>query len=212
MNIIAHRGYWKNTGEKNSVAAFERAIENGFGIETDIRDNNGRLVVAHDIPLPGEDFLSFDDFLTMYSKNRDENALLAINIKSDGLSDELKSSLSACSVNYFAFDMSLPQLYFGYRKSGLHFYSSVNEFMRVPMVREEAKGIWLDAYTHIWYNTSDIREYLQMGKGVCIVSPELHGREYKPLWEMIKGSGLDHHALLSICTDLPMEADNFFDK
>ena len=31
--ILAHRGYWKNESEKNSKTAFERAFDNGFGIE-----------------------------------------------------------------------------------------------------------------------------------------------------------------------------------
>ena len=36
MNIIAHRGYWKVSSEMNTRVAFERALINGFGIETDI--------------------------------------------------------------------------------------------------------------------------------------------------------------------------------
>ena len=32
------------------MAAFERAINFGFGIETDIRDFDGNLVIAHDLP------------------------------------------------------------------------------------------------------------------------------------------------------------------
>ena len=46
MKIISHRGFWKESKEKNSEAAFKRSFENGFGLETDIRDYNGDLVVS----------------------------------------------------------------------------------------------------------------------------------------------------------------------
>ena len=53
--IMCHRGYW--SGElgiaplqKNSWEAFERAIDFGFGIETDLRDYAGSVVISHDVP------------------------------------------------------------------------------------------------------------------------------------------------------------------
>jgi hypothetical protein len=33
---------------KKTLAAFERALQNGFGIETDFRDHNGKVVISHD--------------------------------------------------------------------------------------------------------------------------------------------------------------------
>jgi glycerophosphoryl diester phosphodiesterase len=50
MQIISHRGYWKNSAEKNSPTALERSFSMGFGTETDFRDHLGDLVVAHDPP------------------------------------------------------------------------------------------------------------------------------------------------------------------
>ena len=38
MRILAHRGFWNSKEERNSIVAFEKAFQNGFGIETDIRD------------------------------------------------------------------------------------------------------------------------------------------------------------------------------
>ena len=46
MKIIAHRGFWIKDSEKNTVKAFERALENGFGIETDLRDYNQKIVAS----------------------------------------------------------------------------------------------------------------------------------------------------------------------
>ena len=48
---IAHRGLFDNTNgiPENSIPAFEKAAENGFGIETDVQmSKDGVLVVFHD--------------------------------------------------------------------------------------------------------------------------------------------------------------------
>ena len=53
MQLIAHRGYWLDPKEKNTETAFVRALQHGFGIETDFRDLNGHLVISHDVPTHG---------------------------------------------------------------------------------------------------------------------------------------------------------------
>ena len=50
IQIISHRGFWKNDEEKNTLEAFQKSFSNGFGIETDIRDLDGRIVISHDVP------------------------------------------------------------------------------------------------------------------------------------------------------------------
>lgn len=211
MKIIAHRGFWQHTEEKNSLLAFQRCVKQGFGIETDIRDLNGELVVCHDIPLPGQSLLSFDSFLELYRNNIDEDAVLAINIKSDGLHELIRAAIDKHGIrSYFTFDMSFPTLFFNYRKNGLRFFTSVNEYMQRPALIDEALGVWLDAYTDIWYSADDIARYLSVGKEVCIVSPELHARPHNELWEMLKDGGLSKLDTLSLCTDFPMQAKQYF--
>jgi glycerophosphoryl diester phosphodiesterase len=53
--------------EQNTEAAFRRALENGFGIETDFRDCGGSLVVSHDPALSGSPpvKLTADDFFAV---------------------------------------------------------------------------------------------------------------------------------------------------
>jgi len=82
MQIIAHRGYWLYAAEKNSSVALSRALEHGFGIETDFRDLNGGLVVSHDVPVIGA--MKVDEFINLY-KQYPVSAPMALNIKSDGL-------------------------------------------------------------------------------------------------------------------------------
>ena len=46
---FAHRGLWDQTAPENSLAAFERAVKAGYGIEFDIhKTKDGHVVVFHD--------------------------------------------------------------------------------------------------------------------------------------------------------------------
>ena len=74
MKIIGHRGYWLQETEKNSEVAFYRSLQNGFGIETDIRDYCGKIVISHDIAKAGS--ILFGKFLEDYSKK--SNSLLIL--------------------------------------------------------------------------------------------------------------------------------------
>lgn len=63
-HLYAHRGLHDNNTEavENSVPAFRRAVENGFGIEADVRlTKDGKLVVFH------------DETLTRLARKEDEN-------------------------------------------------------------------------------------------------------------------------------------------
>ncbi|MEL6681407.1 MAG: hypothetical protein AAFQ09_02035, partial [Pseudomonadota bacterium] len=53
MIVISHRGYWKTAEEKNTKTAFERSFSLGYGTETDFRDLDRQLVIAHDPPQAG---------------------------------------------------------------------------------------------------------------------------------------------------------------
>lgn len=61
MKILSHRGYWKNSDEKNKENAFRRSFSLGYGTETDVRDCRGDLVISHDMPIGNE--ISCEDFL-----------------------------------------------------------------------------------------------------------------------------------------------------
>ena len=89
MEILAHRGYWKIESEKNTLQAFQRAFESGYGIETDVRDYMGKLVISHNVA--DEKCPLFEDVLKLYNKTKCKE-YLAINIKADGLQEQLHPS------------------------------------------------------------------------------------------------------------------------
>jgi hypothetical protein len=51
---------------------------------------------------------------------------------------------------------------------------------------------------------------LKNDKEVCIVSPDLHKREPKVFWERLKKMSVIDSEKVSICTDFPEEAKQFF--
>lgn len=108
VNIICHRGFWKTKEEQNTLIAFERAFDAGLGVELDVRDMNGALIVSHDPPKeniggPGcQPLIYIQEVLKLLG---DRPNTLAVNVKSCGLAPmfaELKAPR-----NWFFFDMAV---------------------------------------------------------------------------------------------------------
>lgn len=208
MKILSHRGYWKKTNEKNLSIAFERSFSLGLGTETDIRDYKGELVISHD--MADEKCISVKEMFEIY--NVYDNTLpLALNIKADGLQVKLKELLEKYKIeNYFVFDMSVPDG-LQYLKHDIKAFTRESEYEKIPSFYDEACGIWLDEFQGHWITKEVIEKHIKNNKQICIVSPDLHKREYKNEWqhykEIEKELSIDN---LMICTDYPEEAKEFF--
>lgn len=210
MIVLSHRGYWKEIYEKNLPIAFERSFSLGFGTETDIRDYKGELVISHDIA--DEKSISVKEMLEIYNKY-DNTLPLALNIKADGLQVKLKELLEEYKItNYFVFDMSVPDG-LGYLKQNIKAFTRESEYEKIPSFYDEACGIWLDEFYGHWIDKEAIEKHIKNGKQICIVSPDLHKREYKKEWlhykEIEKELGVNN---MMICTDYPEIAKEFFDE
>ncbi|MDD3150914.1 MAG: hypothetical protein PHV68_08770 [Candidatus Gastranaerophilales bacterium] len=207
MIILSHRGYWKIVDEKNSKEAFIRSFESGFGTETDVRDFNSELVISHDIP--DKNCMSFEEFLKIYCEY-DKTLPLAINIKSNGLSDKLLQLLKEYDIqNYFVFDMSIPES-LSYLKRELKIFTRQSEYEKEPVFYAESQGVWLDCFLEDWIDEKTVINHLLNNKKVCIVSPELHGRKYLSAWEKYKNFKCKNNLNIMICTDKPEELKLFF--
>jgi len=206
--ILSHRGYWLSEAEKNSTVAFERSFELGFGVETDIRDYQGELVISHD--LADQNSLSSTSFFELY-KRFSSQSMLALNIKADGLQVELKRQLGFFKIdNYFIFDMAVPDG-LSYLRHGMKAYTRQSEYEVTPSFYDLATGIWLDEFHDHWLTDNIVQQHILGGKGVCIVSPELHKRPYAKEWlhyrDLERKLGKDTFML---CTDFPEKAKEFF--
>jgi len=94
-NIIAHRGLWTTASEANSRAALFEAIIQGFGVETDIRDGEKFLEIAHD-PFESRAFI-LDDLVRFYV-DKMSHGRLALNVKSHGLAQACSSIIEKFDV------------------------------------------------------------------------------------------------------------------
>jgi len=206
MKILCHRGKWIKRVDQNSLESFKRATSSGHGIETDIRDCDGELVISHDAPLKLGS-ITLIDFLKVYSSSN-VKPMLALNIKSDGLHEKLKSVLDRYGVtNYFVFDMSVPDT-LAYMRLDMPFAARLSEFEDAGRLLAKAKYVWLDAFESEWYTVELIEKLIAQGKCVAIVSPELHKRPHAALWMKLKT--IRDMGQLFLCTDLINEAEEVF--
>ena len=190
--ILAHRGEWGEQVIANSTQSLKNAFLHGYGVETDIRDLDGVLVISHD-PCKGSEYDGFDKFL------RKENRI-AINIKSDGLVPLLESARDLINTSKsFVFDCSFPEL-LKFKHAGIDHAIRISEFEKE--LSWEPNYIWLDAFESDWW-LNDKTTLDLIGKiPTVVVSPELHKRDHSKVWQRVlelRSTGLD----ISVCTDFP---------
>ncbi|NQW11378.1 MAG: hypothetical protein HQ481_16050 [Alphaproteobacteria bacterium] len=208
MIILAHRGFWLNPEEKNTLDAFERAWLRGWGVEIDVRDCAGKLVISHDPPRGHEPELA-----TILARHATlaPASTLAVNIKADGLHRQLGDALKSQGVqDYFLFDMSTPD-HLVLARSGFRCFTRQSEIEPDPILYDQSEGVWLDEFSNHWIDVDIVRGHQERGKRVAIVSPELHGREYDLEWRDYRDElGPDGIVDLMLCTDHPDKAEGFF--
>jgi len=210
MKILAHRGVWKVKTDRNSLSALKCAIDNNFGLETDLRDLDGQLVISHDIP-NSSSVIYFEDLLEYYIKNN-SSSLLALNIKSDGLQDLVLRQLKQYKITqYFVFDMSIPDT-INYFKYGLPVYIRNSELESYEKLENQSQGIWVDEMIDHWLNYESFLKLISQNKDLAFVSPELHGRSHINFWNNLKSAlrTCPESSIISLCTDYPFEAELFF--
>jgi glycerophosphoryl diester phosphodiesterase len=208
MRILSHRGFWLSPAEKNTPEAFARSFVSGFGTETDLRDLDGTLVIAHDPPRQGA--LTAEAVLLQH-RAVDPSLPLALNIKADGLQRMVADLLERLGVpEAFVFDMSVPDM-LGWFNAGVPVFTRMSDVEPEALMADRAAGVWLDAFHSDWWNVDTIDRLLDHGLGVCVVSPDLHRRDHRSAWDMLalsaEKAGSDR---LMLCTDFPQEAREFF--
>jgi glycerophosphoryl diester phosphodiesterase len=201
MDILAHRGLWTEPAEQNALDACMEAWRAGFGIETDIRDRPGELIVSHDPP--GPDSLTNLETLLAHHRDTDPSVPLALNIKSCGLATKVAKALAdAGTTTAFVFDLAVPDA-LAYLEAGVPVYTRHSEVEPQPALYERAEGVWLDSFGPEWWSADTIVTHVAAGKKVAVVSPELHKRSHLPIWETLVKRRIHSLPGVSICTDYP---------
>jgi glycerophosphoryl diester phosphodiesterase len=179
--------------QQNTAEAFENAIRSGFGIETDVRDRQGSIVISHD---PASSPFVELDILPKTSTP------IAFNIKADGLLKVGDVAVKEYLRNQgsFVFDGSIPEM-LKYRERNLPHALRLSEYERE--VAWLSQYIWLDAFESDWWIKEETWKLLTEKHFVVVVSPELHGRSKSRVWEIVSAEMINGNPNLGICTDYP---------
>lgn len=142
-----------------------------FGVELDLRDYNGRLVLQHDPFTPGEDF---EEYLAHY-----QHGLMILNVKSEGIESRVLDLIRAARVErYFFLDCSFPMIRKliarGERNIAVR-YSEFEPIESALALRGEVEWVWVDCF-HKMPLTPSSHVRLKKHFRLCMVSPELQGR------------------------------------
>jgi hypothetical protein len=204
MELLCHRGVWTHRGEQNTPAACAAAWAGNWGIETDLRDRDGRCVISHDPPTG--DGWTLDGLLGAHRPG----TTLALNVKADGLVPLVVPALDGVDPSdVFVFDMSVPdQLH--WLRAGVATYTRHSDVEPDPVLYADAVGVWLDAFGSDWWGPDVVERHVDAGKRVAIVSPELHGRDHRPVWDRLAAAGVHRLPAVALCTDHPAQAASWF--
>lgn len=204
MNILCHRGYWSDISEQNTLNAFSESTRRGYGIELDVRNKDGNLIIAHD--LAEEDSLLLIDALKVIDGCKSH---VMVNIKEDSICHEVAKLFDQYDIKYYLFDMSIPETVICSDNS-FPFFTRLSEYETFTRLDKKSKGFWVDSFEGEWFDSELISSILNYGNEVAIVSPELHGRDFQELWSMLEN--YSNYSNISICTDFPDMANKYFNS
>jgi glycerophosphoryl diester phosphodiesterase len=207
MPSLAHRGLWTDPDERNTLDAFRGAFARGWGVELDVRDLDGVLVISHDPPAAGA--LGFAAVVEAYVAHGCPGHL-AVNVKADGLEILIAAALRPVDpARWFAFDMSVPDS-LRYAGAGLPYFSRHSDIEPEPALYAGAGGVWLDDFYGGFVTEARIAGHLEAGKHVAVVSPELHRRDHRPVWDEWRRWDVWSSDRVHLCTDHAPQAEEVF--
>lgn len=164
MKLIAHR--------RNTIQDLN-ATQKEYGIEVDIRSQGELLIIHHDPFIAGE---SFEDWIAVY-----QHEMLILNVKEEGLEARLTALMQSKGIeDYFFLDQSFPFIVKWTKMGERRCAVRVSEFESVETaltLAGQVDWVWVDCFTHFPLSDDDARRLKQAGFKLCIVSPELQGRD-----------------------------------
>jgi len=144
-----------------------------YGVEVDIRSHGEQLIIHHDPFVAGVDF---KDWLACY-----RHGTLILNVKEEGLEERLIALMKAKGIDdYFFLDQSFPFLVKWAGKGEHRCAVRVSEYESIDTalaLAGKADWVWVDCFTRFPLSREDVRRLKHGGFRLCLVSPELQGRD-----------------------------------
>ena len=171
-----------------------------YGIEVDIRSNNGQLIIQHDPFLKG---VELDLWLQYYA-----HKFLILNVKEEGLEESIIKLLRKYTIiEYFFLDQSFPFLIKWAKLGESRCAVRVSEFESIKTalaLAEKIDWVWIDCFNDFPLSGEDSQLLKEAGFKLCLVSPELQGRipatEIPIFAKLLQERSIKPHA---ICTKNP---------
>lgn len=191
MKLISHR--------RNTIRDLI-ATPRKYGVEVDIRSRGEQLIIHHDPFVAGD---SFDDWIATY-----KHGTLILNVKEEGLEARLIAMMASKGIeDYFFLDQSFPFMV-KWAKAGEHRCAvRVSEFESTQTaltLAGKVDWVWVDCFTHFPLSHEDGRQLKQAGFKICLVSPELQGREAETEIPLLVKILKERHILAdAVCTKRP---------
>lgn len=164
MELIHHR--------RNSLDDLV-ATDTKYGVELDIRSYGSELIIHHDPLCNG---LLLTEWLEFYN-----HGTLVLNVKEEGLEKRLIELMRSRGItDYFFLDQSFPFLIkwakLGERRCAVRVseYESVKTALKLTRL---ISWVWLDCFSKFPINYSEYKQLKGSGFKLCLVSPELQGRD-----------------------------------
>jgi len=166
MNFYAHR--------INTIEDLKN-VKNCYGIELDLRDYNGSIIVQHD---PYKEGVLFEDYIKYLN-----NINLILNIKSERIENKIINILNDNNYKgtYFFLDSSFPMIYSLSKEGNKNIALRFSEFEGLDTLinmKGKVDWVWVDVFTKIPLTFEISKKIKDLGYKICLVSPELQGREY----------------------------------
>ncbi len=144
-----------------------------YGVELDLRDMGDDIVISHDPYIGGE---RFEDYLKHY-----HHGTMILNIKSERIEHRVLDMIKKADVkSYFFLDASFPMIYLLSKNGESNIALRFSEFEGMDTIRNMAgivKWVWVDCFNQFPLERQDYEEMKSLGYKLCLVSPELQGRD-----------------------------------
>jgi len=146
------------------------------GIEFDIRDTGGMIVVQHDPFVGGQLFIDFLKFCP-------SNKFYIVNVKSEGIERRAIADLEAHGITqFFLLDCSIPMMVrlgkMGERRLAVRL-SEYESLSTVEAMGPFVSWVWVDVFTQLPLTNAIETSIRTYGLKLCLVSPELQGQQEK---------------------------------
>ena len=190
MLIIHHR-----VNELSKLAG----VPTTAGVEVDLHAFGDRLIVHHD---PYQTGLDLDAWLAAF-----RHMFVIFNIKEEGIERDVRDRAVAAGIErFFMLDLSFPALIKMAKSGERRLAVRVSEYEPVQQALRLAglvDWVWLDVFSGFPIDKAEVEALKRAGLKLCLVSPELHGRDVAEIAEMQARMARDGLLIDAVCTKQP---------